>query len=138
MEWREITIVSNPQARLEAERVMLDAVAEHGFSEESAFSIKLAMEEAVVNAIKHGNHFDEDKCVLLRYAFNGERLHLVVRDEGPGFDYRHLPDPTDPEHLALPYGRGIMLMNAYMDRVTYSRKGNEVTLVKSNRQGRAS
>ena len=133
MEWRKLTIASNPKARLQTERVIMDAVEARGFSEGAAFSIKLAMEEAVVNAMKHGNHFDKNKQVSLRYGFNGDAFHLFVQDEGSGFDHQHLPDPTDPEHLKLPYGRGIMLMHAYMDDVSYNTSGNEVTLVKSNR-----
>jgi len=133
MKWHEITIASNPTARTEAERIVVGELESHGFSEETRFSIKLAMEEAVVNAMKHGNNFDESKSVLLRFAFSEDTFYLVVRDEGPGFDFHNLPDPTDDSHLALPYGRGIMLMNAYMDKVTYNERGNEVTLVRSNR-----
>jgi len=136
MEWHEITIASNPDARAEAERIVMDAVGSRDFSEEASFSIKLAMEEAVVNAMKHGNSFDESKQVLLRYGFNGDSFHLVVRDEGRGFDHQHLPDPTDEDHLTLPYGRGIMLMRSYMDDVSYNDQGNEVTLVKFNSPGR--
>lgn len=133
MEWRKLTIASNPEARLQAERIIMDAVEAGGFSEGAAFSVKLAMEEAVVNAMKHGNRFDKNKQVFLRYGFNDDAFHLVVQDEGSGFDHQHLPDPTDPEHLKLPYGRGIMLMHAYMDNVSYNANGNEVTLVKSDR-----
>jgi len=133
MKWHEMTIASSPAARAEAERVVLDELERKGFNEESCFSIKLAMEEAVVNAMKHGNNFDANKHVILRYAFEGTTFILVVRDEGKGFDYRHLPDPTEADNLTLPYGRGIMLMNAYMDEVHYNEQGNEVTLVRSNR-----
>ena len=133
MKWHEITIASNPAARTEAERIIVGELEARGFSEETRFSIKLAMEEAVVNAMKHGNNFDETKSVVLRYGFEGETFYLVVRDEGAGFDFHDLPDPTDEQHLTLPYGRGIMLMNAYMDEVSYNAKGNEVTLVRSNR-----
>lgn len=134
MQWREITIASDPKARLQAEREIIQAVESHGFTREAGFSIKLAMEEAVVNAMKHGNRFDRSKTVFIRYAFNGDTFHLAVRDQGAGFDYRHVPDPTQPENLMLPYGRGIMLMQAYMDHVTYNERGNEVTLVKKNHQ----
>ena len=133
MKWHEITIASNPGRREEAERIVVGELEANGFSEEACFSIKLAMEEAVVNAMKHGNDFDESKNVYLRFGFDGDTFYLVVRDEGPGFDFQSLPDPTDEQHLMLPYGRGIMLMHAYMDKVSYNEKGNEVTLVRSNR-----
>ncbi len=132
-EWHEIVIGSTPQARLEAEAVILQAVNALGFSEEARFSIKLAMEEAVTNAIKHGNRFDKTKKVFLRWACNHKSFTLSVRDEGRGFDPKDVPDPTAPENLTLPYGRGLMLIQAYMDRVEYNAAGNEVTMVKENR-----
>jgi len=132
-EWHEIAIPSTPQGRQNAEAKIMGMVSKLGFSEEARFSIKLAMEEAVVNAIKHGNHFDKDKRVFIRYWCNHNTFTLSVKDEGGGFDLGRVPDPTAPENLRLPYGRGIMLMNAYMDRVEYSPRGNEVTLVKENR-----
>jgi serine/threonine-protein kinase RsbW len=131
-DWQEIEIPSTPTGRQEAETRVMDAVAGLGFSEEARFSIKLAMEEAVTNAIKHGNRFDKDKKVLIRYGYNGTRLTLVVRDEGEGFDPDRVPDPTAPQNLTLPYGRGLMLMNAYMDHVEFSPEGNEVTMVKEH------
>lgn len=132
-EWHEIIIPSTPQARQAAEAEIMKAVNQLGFSEEACFSIKLALEEAVVNAIKHGNRFDKDKKVVIRYSGNHKNLTVTVRDEGEGFDPACVPDPTVPENIALPYGRGLMLMNAYMDRVTFSSSGSEVTLVKENR-----
>jgi len=132
-DWHEIIIPSTPAGRQQAEQSIMEEVNRYGFSEEACFSIRLAMEEAVVNAIKHGNRFDRNKKVTLRYRFNGSAFILSVRDEGRGFDPETVPDPTAPENLTLPYGRGLMLMNAYMDRVEFSDAGNEVTLVKENR-----
>lgn len=133
MQWHEIVIASTPKARQEAESQVMKAVTEQGFSEEASFSIKLALEEAVVNAIKHGNRFDAAKKVTIRYLCNHNTFTISVRDEGRGFDPDDVPDPTKPENLTLPYGRGLMLMQAYMDRVEYSDAGNEVTMVKENR-----
>jgi len=133
MQWHELTIPSTPTGRQEAEAAIMEKVNASGFSEEACFSIRLAVEEAVVNAIKHGNRFDRDKKVLIRFGCNDNTFTLTVKDEGQGFDLSTIPDPTAPENITLPYGRGIMLMNAYMDRVAFSPKGNEVTLVKENR-----
>jgi serine/threonine-protein kinase RsbW len=132
-DWQQIVIPSTPSGRKEAEAVVMARVSELGFSEEASFSIKLAMEEAVTNAIKHGNRFDRNKKVTIRYKFNGNRLTIAVRDEGEGFDPGRVPDPTAPQNLTLPYGRGLMLMNAYMDEVRFSPEGNEVTMSKENR-----
>jgi serine/threonine-protein kinase RsbW len=111
----------------------MEAVTSNGFSPDACFYVKLAMEEAVVNAIKHGNRLDASKRVHLRYACDHDRFMLSVRDEGDGFDPSKVPDPTAPENLALPYGRGLMLMKSYMDSVEWSKNGREVTLVKLNR-----
>jgi len=131
--WHQIIIPSTPEGRREAEAEIMRRVGELGFTEEALFSIKLAMEEAVTNAIKHGNRFDKSKKVTIRYSCNHKTFTMSVRDEGRGFDLTQVPDPTSPENITLPYGRGIMLMTAYMDRVEYSPRGDEVTLVKENR-----
>ena len=133
MQCHEIVIPSTPQARQEAESQIMKVIADQGFSEEARFSIKLAMEEAVVNAIKHGNRFDANKKVTISFACNHKTFTISVKDEGRGFDPAGVPDPTRPENLTLPYGRGLMLMNAYMDRVEYSDTGHEVTMVRENR-----
>lgn len=132
-DWHEIIIPSTPRARQETEATIIKTLGERGFSDEARFSVKLAMEEAVTNAIKHGNRFDKEKRVFIRYRCNDTTFTLSVRDEGGGFDPARVPDPTAPENLMLPYGRGIMLMNAYMDKVEFSPTGNEVTMVKENR-----
>ena len=132
-EWHEIIIPSTPKGRQDAEAEVLETADQVGFSREARFSIQLAMEEAVTNAIKHGNRFDRTKKVTIRYACNHKAFTLSVRDEGQGFDPGSVPDPTSPENLTLPYGRGLMLMRAYMDRVEFSPRGNEVTMVKENR-----
>ena len=94
MKCTRITIASNPGRRDEAERIVGGELEANGFSEEACFSDQVAMEEAVVNAMKHGNDFDESKNVYLRFGFDGDTFYLVVRDEGAGFDFQSLPDPT--------------------------------------------
>ena len=129
-DWHEIVISSTPHARQEAEDTVFESIRMLGFDPEAAFSIKLAMEEAITNAIKHGNRFDRDKKVVIRWACNHTSFTMSVRDEGRGFDPKSVPDPTRPENLGLPYGRGLMLIQAYMDRVEYNDRGNEVTMIK--------
>ena len=101
-----------------------------GYSPECAFAVRLALEEAVVNAHKHGNRSDRTKHIIVSYDVKPDRLTVRVRDEGPGFDPRLVPDPTSPDRISLPNGRGLMLMRAYLDDVCYNEQGNEVQLVK--------
>lgn len=114
-----------PEARIMAE------LARCGYDADTVFAIKLAFEEAVTNAVKHGNANDPSKHVSLRYYVDPERVVLMVRDEGCGFCPRTIPDPTADENLERPNGRGLMLMQSYMTRVRFNRKGNEVWLLKT-------
>ena len=97
---------------------------------EDAFAIKLALEEALSNAVKHGNQGDSSKKVMIRWAITADRVVIIVRDEGPGFEPTQVPDPTSPDRLPVPNGRGIMLMRAYMDEVRYRDHGKEVYFAK--------
>jgi serine/threonine-protein kinase RsbW len=94
------------------------------------FSIKLALEEALVNAIKHGNQMDRDKKVHISYRIHVDRFEICITDEGPGFDPGDVPDPTAIENLERPCGRGLMLMRHYMTEVAYNESGNSVTMCK--------
>ena len=92
--------------------------------------IPVTVDEAVTNAIKHGNKFREDKRVMIDVSMNTDRIKIVVVDEGEGFDVSSVPDPTDPMNFLKPSGRGILFMNIGMDEVCYNEKGNILTLIK--------
>lgn len=100
------------------------------YCNDATFAIKLAMEEALINAVKHGNQSDPSKPITVRYAVTSEKAVIIVRDEGTGFEPDKTPDPTTPERLPLPSGRGIMLIRSYMDEVRYRDQGREVYLMK--------
>jgi serine/threonine-protein kinase RsbW len=88
------------------------------------------VEEALVNAIKHGNGLNPSKKVRIAYHVRAEHFEIVVADEGPGFDPDEVPDPTAPENLERCCGRGLMLMRHYMSEVAFNRRGNSVRLRK--------
>jgi serine/threonine-protein kinase RsbW len=106
-------------------------VEEHGYSADVCFAIRLALEEALINAIKHGNRFDPHKRIRILAEVGDRRTAITIEDEGEGFRPEALPDPTADENLEKPGGRGIMLMRAYMDQVTYNQRGNQVVMVKN-------
>jgi len=113
-------------------QLILKELHRHHFREKDAFALKLALEEALVNAVKHGNRSDPAKRVTVRFSISDERAEIIIRDEGGGFQPDKVPDPTLPERLPLPNGRGIMLIRAYMDEVSYRDHGREICFVKMN------
>jgi serine/threonine-protein kinase RsbW len=109
---------------------LLEQLNWHEWQEHDIFGVHLAMEEAVVNAIKHGNQDDASKFVDVVIRLNKEEVHLQVTDQGDGFVPSEVPDPTDDENLDLPSGRGLMLMRSFMNLVEYNDKGNSVRMEK--------
>lgn len=91
-------------------------------------NIMIAVTEAVNNAIKHGNDGDKSKNVSLSLSLKDSLIQFVIKDEGPGFDYENLPDPTSPENIEKIGGRGIFLMKHLSDQVEFKDKGKEVQL----------
>src|SRR5437660_6316567 len=126
-----------PSDAAEARRIQDDIEAklkQCEFEEREIFCIKLALEEALVNAIKHGNQMDRSKKVHISYRVSPERFDIRIADEGKGFDPEDVPDPMAPENLERPCGRGLLLMRHYMTEVTYHPPGNRLSMskVKSN------
>lgn len=109
---------------------LLDEVREKNFNTEEIFAIHLALEEAIFNAIKHGNKFDPEKSVDIDYQITDDKCDIAVADEGAGFSPDSLPDPRDEENLYKPCGRGVLLMRSYMDVVEFNEPGNKVHMVK--------
>jgi len=129
---KTLTIASSLTAAREAEESVLREVARNGYGEAVTFAIKLALEEALNNAIKHGNRYDPAKRVEVAFEIDREQAAITITDQGEGFDPDAVPDPTTDENLEKPDGRGIMLMRAYMDEVRYGEPGNRVHMVKRN------
>ena len=125
-----IVIPSEPKELARVESKVMAGLRERNYSERALFAIKLALEEAIINAMKHGNHMDKARKVIISYSVDDKRAVISVEDEGGGFDPNAVPDPTLERYIEAPHGRGIMLMKAYMDSVTFSESGNKVTMVK--------
>jgi serine/threonine-protein kinase RsbW len=125
-----VTVRNDLRLFKKPEAAIMAALKRCGYDEDTIFAIKLAFEEAITNAVKHGNCNDKSKKVQLKYYVDPERVVLMVRDQGCGFCPDSVPDPTQDENLERPSGRGLMLMNSYMTKVRYSKTGNEVWLLK--------
>lgn len=127
-------VIKNDQRETDIpKRAILAELERCGFCDDAVFAIKLALEEALTNAVKHGNRGDPSKTITIRYAVSSEKAVMIIRDEGDGFSPGQVPDPTTPERLPLPSGRGIMLIRAYMDEVRYRDQGRELYFVKRRR-----
>lgn len=104
------------------------------WNSQDIFGVHLALEEAVVNAIKHGNKLDPNKHVKVSCKVSPDRFWISIADEGAGFNPHCVPDCTDDEHICIPSGRGLLLMRCYMNRVEYNERGNAVTMEKQRKR----
>jgi CheY-like chemotaxis protein len=151
----DTALVPSLVARLQNELCQLDLC-----DEAASIHVAMALDEALTNAIIHGNlevssqlrETDDgdayvelirqrrseppysERRVAVTMNASREKASFVIRDEGPGFDLASLPDPTDPENLDRPCGRGLLLINTFMDAVTHNERGNEITMVKTRPQ----
>lgn len=128
--WYSIDIPSASEEILEVEESIIEALTQTVLTNSDVFAVRLALDEALANAIKHGNCADPGKKVCIRFRLEDEGITISVRDEGCGFDYRNIPDPTADDRLELPCGRGLLLMKSYMDKISFNDAGNEVTMFK--------
>lgn len=129
----EYFLVTIPSDTAEGQAVqvrIIEALEVREYPERDVFAVRLALEEAIVNAIKHGNRMSPDKSVEINCWINDERVRIEIEDEGEGFVRDEVPDPTLLENLERPCGRGIMLMGAFMNLIEYNEQGNKVTLEK--------
>lgn len=109
---------------------ILNELKANRFGEEDIFAVHLALEEAFINAVKHGNKMDVVKEVKIEYSVAPDKVEVMVADGGEGFDPDAVPDPRYGENLYKPEGRGLFLMRSYMDVVTFNERGNSVCMVK--------
>jgi serine/threonine-protein kinase RsbW len=126
----EVVIPSDTAEGQRVQQEILAALEASQYSQHDIFGIHLALEEALVNAIKHGNRMDRSKTVRIAYHVNAEYFEVEIEDQGEGFNLDDVPDPTAEENLERPCGRGIMLMRSFMSSVEYTNAGNCVIMRK--------
>jgi serine/threonine-protein kinase RsbW len=131
MEWsRSITLPSKRGSSRLVTDDLLEQLGLYGWPPDDIFAIHLAAEEALVNAVVHGNQLDPAKTVQVECHVSPSLVRLEVTDEGAGFDPASVPDCTLEERREAPGGRGVMLMRSFMTRIEYNAKGNSVILEK--------
>ncbi len=129
-----VVVESKPSALEPSCQVLLAALEARGFSKDDIFAVHLALEEAFLNAVKHGNRMDPSKKVTIEYVVDPERVEIRMTDEGPGFDPGRIPDPRVGKNLYRPDGRGLLLIRSYMNTVEYNERGNSLRMVRSKSQ----
>lgn len=116
---------SKPENISIVEKFVDDLRSEFNIGDDVYGNILISITEAANNAMLHGNKADEKKEVEIQYGLDerGKNLTFIIKDQGPGFDYNSLPDPTSPENLEKSSGRGVFLMMQLADMVVFSDKG---------------
>ncbi|MGB2601447.1 MAG: ATP-binding protein [Candidatus Omnitrophota bacterium] len=114
----------------EVSNVLIDDLKARGVDEDIIFDIYVGFEEALRNAMIHGNKSASNKKVAVETEIEGNKVTIMVEDEGEGFDPESLPDPTLDENLLKESGRGVYLINHLMDEVRYENDGRRVVMIK--------
>lgn len=123
-------IASNPDICPEVIGPLLEALEKFQWNADDRFAIHMAVEEALMNAIKHGNESNPDKPVHIVFKFSDSQFYGKITDQGVGFDPNDVSDPTTDENIDKACGRGVMLIKNFVDTVTYNPTGNEVEMTK--------
>jgi len=129
-----VIVESRPSALGPSCREILSALEAKGFTQDDIFAVHLALEEAFLNAVKHGNRMDPAKKVVIDYTVDQEKIEIRLTDEGAGFDPGRIPDPRVGENLYRPEGRGLLLIRAYMSDVEYNERGNSLRMIRCKSQ----
>lgn len=125
-----VKIPSNIKYITKVSSKVLETLTSYKIDESDMFDIRLCVEEAVINAIIHGNSRDETKPVKIAYWIEENKLNVEVEDKGKGFDYKHMPDPTANDNIMKGSGRGVYLINNLMDEVEHNESGNKIKMMK--------
>ena len=123
-----LTLASDPKNINRVETFVERLVQQYKISPDIYGNILISITEAVTNAIKHGNNGDQTKSVCVKLKKASNQITFSISDEGCGFDFDHLPDPTSPENLLKIGGRGVFLMRQLSDDVTFSENGSTVEI----------
>jgi len=125
----QVSLVNDRDQINAVQDLVVEQAEELGFPNGARFALRLAIEEAIVNAFRHGHRgLPADTPITVEYTISPERINVAIEDRGPGFVPAAVPDPTLDENLENPGGRGLVLMRAYMSRVRHNERGNRVEM----------
>ncbi|NCD69383.1 ATP-binding protein [Mucilaginibacter sp. R11] len=123
-----LQLPSKPESIVELENLIEDIADTYEVSDDTFANMMTCLNEVVMNAIVHGNKLDENKKVIVNAEIEGKRVIWTVTDEGAGFDYNNLPDPTAEANLENLTGRGVFIVKQLSDQCIFNANGNEVEL----------
>lgn len=123
-----LRIQSRSHSIVDLEIYVKDLFVKYELEHELYPNILISLTEAVNNAIKHGNRSDKSKVVHIETRRRSDRLCCIITDEGNGFDYKSLPDPTAPENIEKIGGRGVFLMQQLSDRIKFLNNGSRIEM----------
>jgi serine/threonine-protein kinase RsbW len=123
-----LQLPSKPESITLLEELIEKIADKHNISEDTFANMMTCLNEITINAIIHGNKLNESKKVIINCEVEPKRVIWTVTDEGPGFDYDHLPDPTALENLENLTGRGVFIVKQLADQCIFNSTGNEVEL----------
>jgi serine/threonine-protein kinase RsbW len=109
---------------------LLSELQDAYFTEDDIFAVHLALEEAFTNAIKHGNKMDPAKKIKIQYKINSNKVEISVADQGNGFNPNQVPDPRTEENLYKSEGRGLLLIQSFMDQINFNKSGNCLNMIR--------
>jgi serine/threonine-protein kinase RsbW len=127
----QVQSLSRSDEIVPATSAVVAAMAGQGYKERDIFETTLIVSEALMNAVMHGNRANPRKRVVMSYRVAFDRVLIDIQDEGTGFDPPSVPDPTLPDNLENPGGRGLLLMRCYSTWLRFNRRGNRVMLCKA-------
>ena len=125
---QKLRLSSRPENILLVERLIEDVCDVFSIGEEKFGNILISVTEAVNNAIHHGNKSNPDKNFDVAFKTTPKDITFIIKDEGAGFDYNNLPDPTAPENLEKDSGRGVFLMKSLSDKIEFNEGGRTIAL----------
>jgi serine/threonine-protein kinase RsbW len=123
-----LQLPSTEESITQLEALIENIADKYQVSEDTFANMMTCLNEALINAIKHGNKMDPQKKVIVNADVEPKRIIWTVTDEGPGFDYNNLPDPTAEENLENLTGRGVFIIKHLADQCIFNAAGNEVEL----------
>ena len=125
-----IKVLSETKSIRRVSSKILNSLSGHRLDRDKLFDVKLCVEEAVRNAIVHGNRSNKKLYVRVRYRIDKDKIGIEIEDEGKGFDHERIPYPTHKDNIMKLSGRGVYLMRHLMDEIKFNAKGNQVRFVK--------